>query len=59
MTTEIFLVHATGNSDKIAKEDWMKHIKWLTTAEAIDKIEYEDIGKLMLVGLKKIREEKL
>jgi hypothetical protein len=59
MTTEIFLVQATGNSDKILKEDWMKDIKWLTTAEAIDKIEYDDITKLLLIALKKIKDARL
>jgi 8-oxo-dGTP pyrophosphatase MutT (NUDIX family) len=55
MTTEIFLVQALGDTDKIQKEDWMKDIKWLPTAEAIDKIEYEDITKLLLIALKKIK----
>ena len=59
MTTEIFLVQALENTDKIEKEDWMKDIKWLTTNEAIDKIEYEDITKLLLIGLKKIKNARL
>lgn len=56
MTTEIFLAEATGNSDRIEKEDWMKDIKWLKTNDAIDKIEYEDITKLLLIALKKIKD---
>ena len=56
MTTDIFLVQATGNTDEIKPEKWMKSISWLTAADALDKIEYEDIGKLILLGLKKIRE---
>ncbi|HUD05936.1 MAG TPA: NUDIX domain-containing protein [Candidatus Saccharimonadales bacterium] len=59
MTMHIYLVGATGNSDRVKPEDWMNSIKWFPSKEAIDQIEYEDIGKLMLVGLKKIREEKL
>ncbi len=59
MSTEIFLVKAMGDSDAIRPEDWMNGIKWLSTAEALDKIEYEDIGKIILVGLTKIRQEKL
>lgn len=55
MTTEIFLVQARGDSDKIKAEEWMKSIGWLPANEALDKIEYEDIGKLILLGLKKIR----
>lgn len=56
MTTEIFLVHAYKNSDKIRPEDWMNGIEWFSSAEALDKIEYEDIGKIILIGLKKIRQ---
>ena len=55
MTTEIFLVKALGDTDDLTPEDWMNGIKWFSTAEALDKIEYEDIGKLILLGLKKIR----
>lgn len=56
MTTDIFLVHAEGDTDKLKKEDWMNGIKWLPANEALDKIEYEDIGKIILLGLKKIRQ---
>lgn len=55
MTTEIFLVQALGKTDQIKPEDWMNGIKWFPAPEALDKIEYEDIGKIMLLGLKKIR----
>lgn len=58
MTTEIFLVEAQGDTDKIVPQEWMTGIKWFKTSEALDKIEYEDIGKLILLGLKKIRENK-
>ncbi len=56
MTTDIFLVQALGNTDKLKPEEWMNGIKWFTTAEALDKIEYEDIGKIILLGMKKIRD---
>jgi ADP-ribose pyrophosphatase YjhB (NUDIX family) len=59
MTTEIFLVHAKKDTDKLKPEDWMNGIKWFSTNEALDKIEYEDIGKIILLGLKKIRQAKL
>ena len=59
MTTEIFLVHAQGDTDKIKPEEWMNGIKWFKATEALDKIEYEDIGKIILLGLKKIRDAKL
>ncbi len=58
MTTEIFLVEAKGQTDKLKPEDWMNGIKWFSAAEALDKIEYEDIGKIILLGLKKIRQTK-
>ncbi len=58
MTTEIFLVHALGNTDKLKPEDWMNGIQWFSATEALDKIEYEDIGKIILLGLKKIRTSK-
>ena len=45
------------NSSK--KEDWMNDIKWFPAMEALDKIEYEDISKLFLIGMKRIRKEKL
>jgi bis(5'-nucleosidyl)-tetraphosphatase len=59
MTTEIFLAKATEDTDKLTAEDWMNGIKWFPAAEALDKIEYDDIGKLMLLGLKKIRHDNL
>lgn len=58
MTTEIFLVEAKGNTDAIKPEEWMKGIKWLAATDALDKIEYEDIGKIILLGLKQIRQSK-
>ena len=55
MTTEIFLVQAKGKTDELKPEDWMNGIKWFPATDALDKIEYEDIGKIILLGLKKIR----
>lgn len=59
MTTEIFLVKALGDTDKLKPEDWMNGIKWFSANEALEKIEYDDIGKLILLGLKKIRGDNL
>ena len=59
MTTDIFLVNAKGDTDAIRPEEWMKGIKWFPATEALDKIEYEDINKIMLIGLQKIRKNKL
>ncbi len=59
MTTEIFLVKGLGKTDELKPEEWMNGIKWFTAAEALDKIEYEDIGKIILLALKKIRQANL
>ncbi len=55
MTTDIFLVEAKGDTNQLKPEDWMNGIKWFPSNEALDKIEYEDIGKIILLGLNKIR----
>ncbi len=55
MTTEIFLVEAQGDTNKLKPEDWMNGIQWFPAQEALDKIEYEDIGKIILLGLNRIR----
>lgn len=55
VTTEIFLVEAQGDTDKIVPEEWMNGIKWFEANEALEKIEYEGISKLVLISLKKIR----
>ncbi|RYF27906.1 MAG: NUDIX domain-containing protein [Chloroflexi bacterium] len=59
MTTQIYLVKALGDTNAIQKEEWMNGIKWFKFHDAIDVIEYEDIGKLMLLAMKKIRQENL
>jgi 8-oxo-dGTP pyrophosphatase MutT (NUDIX family) len=59
MTTQIYLVRAGSDSADIKKEDWMNGIKWFKFYDALDAIEYEDIGKLMLIAMKRIRQENL
>lgn len=56
MTTHIYLVQALGDTNDYQKEDIMKGIKWMNYSEALDVIQYEDIGKLILIGLKNIRD---
>jgi ADP-ribose pyrophosphatase YjhB (NUDIX family) len=58
MTMHIYLVEATGNTNQLKPEEWLTGVKWLSAKEAIDKIAYEDIGKLMLVGMKKVRDNR-
>lgn len=59
MTMHIYLVEGKGNTDELKPEDWLNDIKWLPASDAVDKIAYDDIGKLILIGMKKIREGKL
>ena len=59
MTTQIYLVRAKGDTNAIQKEEWMNGIKWFKFHDALEAIEYEDIGKLMLLAMKKIRQENL
>jgi 8-oxo-dGTP pyrophosphatase MutT (NUDIX family) len=59
MTMHIYLVQALGDTDDLNGEDWLSDIRWFPTNKAIDKIAYDDIGKLILVGMKKIREARL
>ena len=59
MTTQIYLVRAKGDTNAIQKEEWMNGIRWFSFHDALDVIEYEDIGKLMLLAMKKIRQGNL
>ena len=59
MTTQIYLVRARGDTNDIQKEEWMNGIKWFEFHDALDAIEYEDIGKLMLLAMRRIRERGL
>jgi 8-oxo-dGTP pyrophosphatase MutT (NUDIX family) len=58
MTMHIYLVHARGKTNELKPEEWLNGIKWFPVNDALDKMEYEDINKLMLLGLKKIRESR-
>ena len=56
MTMHIYLVQGLGNTNQLNPEDWLNDIKWFPVDQAIEKIAYDDIGKLMLVGMKKVRD---
>ncbi|MEO6513131.1 MAG: NUDIX domain-containing protein [Candidatus Saccharimonadales bacterium] len=56
MTMHIYLVEGLGDTNKLTPEDWLTDIQWLPATDATEKIAYDDIGKLILVGMKKIRE---
>jgi 8-oxo-dGTP diphosphatase len=59
MTMHIYLVEGKGDTGKLKPEDWLSAIKWLPAGDAVGKIAYDDIGKLVLLGMKKIRENRL
>lgn len=59
MTMHIYMVQGLGKTNELNPEDWLNDIRWLPANEAIDKIAYEDIGKLILVGMKKVRDARL
>ncbi len=59
MTTQIYLVRVRTDGEEIQKEEWMNDIRWFDFNDALDLIEYEDIGKLMLLAKKRIRQERL
>ncbi len=55
MTTQVYLVQSLDSRERPTPEKWMKGIEWFPFTEALEAIEYDDIGKLMLVAKKKIR----
>ena len=56
MTQHMYLMAARGDTADIQKEAWMKGIRWFSSADALEAIEYEDIHKLFLIAFKKIRD---
>lgn len=59
ITQQVYLMRVKTDGNEIQKEEWMNGIKWFSFNEALDLIEYEDIGKLMLLAMKRIRQENL
>jgi 8-oxo-dGTP pyrophosphatase MutT (NUDIX family) len=59
MAMHIYLVQGLGNTNELSPEDWLNDIHWFPISQAIDKIAYDDIGKLILIGVKKIRDARL
>lgn len=55
MSMHIYLVRHEDRSEKVRPESWIKRAEWFPFAEAIDKIEYDDIAKMMLLGRNKLR----
>lgn len=59
ISQQVYLMKVKTDGEEIQKEDWMNGIKWFSFYDALDAIEYEDIGKLMLLAMKRIRQENL
>lgn len=59
MTTQVYLVKALDPNEKLQKEEWMNGLAWFSFHDALDEVEYEDIGKLIMLAMKRIRQENL
>jgi 8-oxo-dGTP pyrophosphatase MutT (NUDIX family) len=59
ISQQVYLMKVNTDGEEIQKEDWMNGIKWFSFFDALDAMEYEDIGKLMLLAMKRIRQENL
>lgn len=58
MTQHNYLVKAHGDTQKVKKEDWMTDVRWMDANDALEEVEYEQLYKLFLIALKKIRHGK-
>lgn len=56
---QVYLVKSLDLDEKPKKEEWMKDIRWFSFHGALDEVEYEDIGKLIMLAMKKIRQGNL
>jgi diadenosine hexaphosphate hydrolase (ATP-forming) len=46
-----------GRDDTPKKEEWMHDVRWFDFDEAVDKIAYEDVAKLVLLARKRLRQK--
>ena len=46
-----------GKEDIPKKEEWMHDVRWFDFDEAVDKIAYEDVAKLVLLARKRLRQK--
>ena len=60
-TMHVYLVKAGGETGNLEKEKvaHITKVAWFPVNEALDKVEYDEIGKLILIGMKKIRQGNL
>lgn len=59
ISQQVYLMRVKTDGNEIEKEDWMNGIKWFKFHDALEAIEYQDIATLMLLGMKRIRQENL
>lgn len=59
MSTQVYLVKALDPHEKLQKEEWMNGLKWFSFHDALDEVEYEDIGKLIMLAMKQVRQGNL
>lgn len=57
MTTHVFLIQATGDSDAVVPEDseGIADVKWFPADEAVRLVEYRDTERLFRIGLALLR----
>jgi 8-oxo-dGTP pyrophosphatase MutT (NUDIX family) len=60
MEMHVFLIEAYGNTDNYRPEanEGITDVQWFPVNKALELIEYDDISKLFLLALKKIRNGK-
>jgi ADP-ribose pyrophosphatase YjhB (NUDIX family) len=54
MVTHVYIAYANNPDEKLVAEEWMNGIRWFSVATAQEKIAYEQIHKLMKVGVQKM-----
>lgn len=59
ISQQVYLMKALDPDEKLQKEEWMNGLKWFSFHDALDEVEYEDIGKLIMLSMKRIRQENL
>jgi len=45
-----------GKDDALKKEEWMHDVRWFDFDEAVEKVAYEDVAKLILLARKRLRQ---
>lgn len=51
----LFLIQALGNFENINSENKFKEVAWLPIEEALEKVDYEDIAKMIFLAVAKIK----